>query len=189
MDPSSNGQQHGDLVEDDGLPTGWRWMLPRGLGVLAALVFLGFWIYVFANGSSIPHPDEFDDPSFVEAAESLCAERQQAIIELGTPAAVENPQERAVLLRAATAELRQMVSELDALGEPADPIGASGVPMWLSDYEIYLQDRDNYAELLEAGEDPAFIISGNAQGVRVTDLLTTFAVVNNMESCGPSGDV
>ena len=189
MDPKTNGQRHADRADEDDGPTGWRWRLPRALGILAFLVIATFWIYVFANGSSVPHPDEFDDPTFIEAAESLCAERQQAIADLGTPAAVENPQERAVLLRAATVELRQMVAELADLPDPIDPKGASGVPMWLADYEIYLQDRDNYAELLEAGEDPAFVISGNAQGVRVTDLLTTFAEVNDMRSCGPSGDV
>ena len=33
----------------------------RILGIAAFLVIAAWWIYVFANGSSVDHPDDFDD--------------------------------------------------------------------------------------------------------------------------------
>ena len=89
----------------------------------------------------------------------------------------------------ATAELDRMLRELDALGLPATDKGAEIVPRWLTDYELYLQDRRDWAAVLRTGDDPPFLVSGTADGVRVTDLLTTFAEVNEMPSCAPSGDV
>lgn len=178
-----------DDPEIDRLPVGWRWTIPRALGVLAFLAMTLFWIWAFANPGSIDHPDEFDDPAFVEAAESLCSARQQAIADLGSPSAVNSAEERAVLVAGGTAELEQMVAELGRLPPPADPKGADGVERWLSDYQLYLGDRRVYTDILAAGNDPPILISGTADGVRVTDLLRTFAEVNNMASCAPSPDL
>ena len=160
----------------------------RVLGVLAFVVITVWWIYVFANGSSVEHPDDFDDAAWTTEAEAVCAARQQAILDLPNAASVSTPQERADLVELATAELDQMVRELAALGPPATSKGAEIVPQWLADYEIYLQDRRNWTEVLRTGDDPPFLISGNADGVRVTDLLGTFAEVNEMRSCAPAGD-
>ncbi len=189
MDNSTNGH-HPTTDSDsfDGLPTGWRWTLPRALGFLAFLLAVLFWIYVFANGDSIAHPDEFDDPVFVEAAETICAKRQAAIAEFPLATAAEDPVNRGELVALGTEQLALMVTELGELALPTDPKGADGVPQWLADYELYLNDRRRYSSVLATGDDPAFTISGNAQGVRVTDLLRTFAEVNEMDSCAPSGD-
>jgi len=65
---------------------------------------------------------------------------------------------------------------------------AIGVRQCLTDYELYLNDRRRYADVLATGESPPFTISPNAAGARVTDLLRTFAEVNAMDSCAPSGD-
>lgn len=175
--------------QEDMVPTGWRTTVPRVLGVIAVLVMAVFWIYVLSNGDSIDHPDEFDDPVYTVAAEQICADRQAAIAELPPATAAEDPLDRSVLLEQGTEELAAMVDELRSLAPPTDPKGADGVVQWLDDYELYLGDRRAYAEVLAGGEDPPFVISGNAQGVRVTDMLTTFAEVNAMESCAPSGDV
>jgi hypothetical protein len=192
MDATANGHPKTPPAEDpstEQLPAGWRWTIPRALGVLAFLAMLLFWIWAFANQGIVDHPDEFDDPVFVEAAETLCAARQQAILDLGNPSAVNSPEERAPLVAAGTAELERMVAELGRLTPPTDPKGADGVERWLSDYQLYLGDRRTYTEILASGEDPPIRISGTADGVRVTDLLRTFAEVNDMASCAPSGDV
>lgn len=175
--------------QQDRAPRGWRSTLARGLGVVAVLVMVVFWIYVLTNGNSITHPDEFDDPAYVEAAERICADRQAAIAELPPATAAEDPIDRSILLEQGTRELEAMVAELRTLEPPTDAKGAAGVVQWLDDYELYLDDRRDYAEILASGDDPPFVISGNDQGVRVTDMLTTFAEVNRMESCAPSGDV
>ncbi len=174
---------------DNLTPTGWRWTLPRVLGFVAFLAMVLFWIYVFANGDSIAHPDTFEDPVFAEAAESVCANRQAAIAELPLATAAVDPAGRSELIDLGTEQLELMLVELDALRPPTDAIGAEGVVQWLKDYELYLNDRRAYSDILAGGDDPAFVLSGNDQGVRVTDMLRTFAEVNKMDSCAPSGDV
>ena len=163
--------------------------LGRVLGVIAFIAITIWWIYVFANGSSVEHPDDFEDASWTADAELICEARQQAILDLPTATSAATPQARADLVDLATAELGRMLREIDALGLPATDKGAQIVPRWLTDYELYLQDRRNWAAVLRTGDDPPFLVSGTADGVRVTDLLTTFAEVNEMPSCAPSGDV
>ena len=68
------------------------------LGVLAFVVITVWWIYVFANGSSVEHPDDFDDAAWTTEAEAVCAARQQAILDLPNAASVSSPQERADLV-------------------------------------------------------------------------------------------
>ncbi len=201
MDPSTNGHTVAEQAKRNGhigqshdeagdvIAPGWRWTLPR---VVGASVFLGlavFWIWVFANRGSIAHPDEFDDPAFAETAEAVCLPYQQRISELKNPTLVETPEERAVLLDQATAELTAMIDELETLSAPADPKGAAAFPRWIADYRIYLDDRTVWGAVLATGDDPPFVVSGNEDGVRVTNRLNTWAEVNLMESCAPSQDV
>lgn len=177
-------------TDDEQLPyevrSGFRW--PLLLGVLAFLAMILFWIWVFANRGSIAHNDEFQDPVFLTAAEQVCANRQAMIADLPNPTTASGPEERAVLVDQGTALLELMVAELAALPLPTDPKGAETVPQWLADYDIYLQDRNDWSALLASGQDPIFTLSAGANGARVTDGLTTFADVNEMRSCAPSGD-
>jgi len=160
----------------------------RVLGVASVLALCVFWIWAFANRGSIAHPDEFGDAAWRASAEAGCVVRQDAIAALPNPVSVDTPEERGQLVATATAELEAMIEGLHQLGLPDDPQGADTVPRWLGDYELYLQDRRNWTEILLTGQDPPFLISGNADGVRVTDLLETFAEVNQMASCAPSPD-
>lgn len=160
----------------------------RALGVAVVLALCVFWIWAFANRGSIAHPDEFADTDWRASAEAVCVVRQDAIAALPNPVSVDTPEERGRLVAIATVELEEMIEGLHQLGLPNDPQGADTVPRWLADYELYLQDRRDWTEILLTGEDPPFLISGNADGVRVTDLLDTFAQVNEMPSCAPSPD-
>jgi len=191
MDPSSNGHDQAAHPHDnpDIRPSGWRGTVPLVLGTCAFLGMALFWIWAFNNRDSIAHPDTFDDPVFVETAEAVCAKRQSIIAGFPLATAVEGPIERGLLIEQGTEQLELMLSELRDLAAPTDPKGADGVAQWLDDYDLYISDRERYTELLANGEDPPFLISGNGQGVRVTDLLTTFAEVNTMASCAPSPDV
>jgi len=154
----------------------------------AFLAIVVFWVWVFANRGSIAHPDEFDDEPWLQAAEAVCIVRQETISALPNPATVDGPVERGELVALGTHELEQMIDELHALGLPSDAHGAESVPQWLADYELYLQNRRDWSEVLLTGDDPPLRISGTDEGVRVTDLLGTFAEVNDMPSCAPSAD-
>jgi hypothetical protein len=183
-----NATTNGHAPDEEVLQKGLRLTLPRALGFSAFLVMAVFWIWVFVNTDSIDHPDSFDDQVFTEAAEAICAKRQAAIAELPLATVVESAEERSGLVELGTAQLELMVAEVGQLTPPIDPVGADGVRRWLTDYELYLNDRRRYADVLATGESPPFTISGTADGVRVTDLLNTFAEVNEMDSCAPSGD-
>ena len=176
--------------DDNEVPEGWRWTLPRYLGMAAFLGMVLFWIWVFANGDSIDHPNQFDDPVYLEAAEAACAARQAELAELPLATAAEDPVERGQLLERGTAIIEDMLADLRALGLPSDPEGAEVIPLWLADYEVYMADRRAYAEVLAEGRDEAFLLSASeSAGGRVTDVIGTVAEVNNMPSCAPSGDV
>ena len=162
--------------------------IARALGLIVFLALIVFWIWVFANRGSVAHPDEFTDDTWLTSAEALCADRQAAIADLPNPTTVDGAIERGQLVALGTIELEAMIAGLHDLGPPDDAKGAETVPQWLSDYELYLQDRRDWTDILLTGDDPPFLISGNADGVRVTDLLSTYAEVNNMPSCAPSGD-
>ena len=194
MDSSSNPFDERTHLEEDVIPTGWRWSVPRALGMLVFLLLIVFWIWVFSNRNSIAHPDEFDDPVFAVAAEAICAPRQLAIAALQNPSAASGPEERSISVAQGTAELEQMLIELAALPLPTDPKGADGVGKWLEDYELFLDDRRAWEQILSEGRDEIFVVSATNSavaddGVRVTNLLRTFAEVNNMPSCAPSADV
>lgn len=184
MDTATNGHPY-----DADNPPSWRRNIARALGLSVFIAMAIFWFWAFRNGSSVAHPDEFDDPVFVTAAESTCAARQEAILALPGPTTARNAIERAPLVSGGTAELEKMIAELAELDPPTDPKGADGVRQWLDDYDLYLDDRRRYADILATGDDPPFLISGTEDGVRVTDLLRTFAEVNDMPSCAPAGDV
>lgn len=187
MDATTNGHDRAEPAETDDDEAQGSTVF-RTLGVIAVLCMAAFWIYVFANGDSIEHPDEFDDPAFVASAETICAKYQSAIAELPGATSATGPVERSVLVAQGTAELERMVAELAQLELPTDPKGASSFPQWLEDYDLYISDRETWTAQLAAGEDEAFLLSANAQGGRVTDLLTTYAEVNEMPSCAPSPD-
>lgn len=199
MDASTNGHHNTDTspktdedehLRDSQVPEGWRWTLPRYLGMAAFLGMALFWIWAFANRDSIEHPNQFDDPVFQEAAEAVCAARQAELAELPLATAAEDPEERGVLLQQGTAILENMLDDLRDLGLPSDAEGATTIPLWLADYEIYMNDRRTYAEVLADGRDEAFLLSASeSAGGRVTDVIDTYAEVNGMRSCAPSGDV
>ena len=107
------------------MPTGWRWSFPRLLGSAAFLAMLLFWIWAFANRDSIAHPDTFDDPAYVVAAESVCAPRQANIGDLPLATAAKNAIERGELLELGTIQLELMVAEL---GQRVSCHAGDGIP-------------------------------------------------------------
>lgn len=180
MTSRSNASVTESTPEDPPHPI-WRW-----LGVVAMLGFVLFWVYIFANRSTVPHGDEFNDPDFAARAESICVDYQLAIAEMPNAVSVDTLAERADLVDRATAELEIMVAELDKLDPPS---GESNYELWLGDYQVYIADRDAWAANLRAGVDEPFVVSEGASGGRVTSLLRNFAEVNAMPSCAPSTDV
>jgi len=196
MDASTNGhapseptEYHDQPPAEFLAPKGFKFTVFRVLGVIAFLLMALFWIWAFNNRDSVPHADEFDDPAYTEAAEAICSKRQATIREFPLATEVDNPIDRGLLVERGTAELEAMVAELKMLPLPSAEKGAEAVPQWLADWDLYLTDRVAYTEVLATGSDPAFLLSANPGGARVTDAIQTFAEVNQMASCSPSGDV
>lgn len=161
----------------------------RLLGLSAFIAMALFWAWAFANANSVEHADRFEDPAFVERAQKVCTVHKTLIEELPLASGAKTPQERAVLIDAATDHLRNMVAELREIEEPNDAKAREIWPQFLSDYDTYIQDRDAWSAKLKEGLDERFILSPGVTGKRVTDLLTNFAEVNDMRACSPSHDV
>lgn len=178
-----------DYGDDIHPPPGWRWNIARVLAAIVVGAMAIFWIVVFITDPEISHPDEINDPVFSESAEAVCASALERIGELPPAQRAESPEERGVVLDLATDELDTMIRGLSEVEPPEDPEAADIVEQWLADYAVYSTDRRDYAADLRAGLDTDFRISGNDDGVRITDLIDTFAAVNAMESCRPPGDV
>ncbi len=154
--------------------------------VLIGAGWIGIWTWTVAVDPGDP-PDFLDDRSYPEAAEPICAVAVEEVRELGNPAFVDTPEERADLVDRQGAVFAGMVDELDDLPRPDGEQGG-WIEAWLADWEIHLDDRAAWAARLHAGDDPPFVETarGNDQ---ISEAIDRFAEVNEMPSCATLGDV
>lgn len=169
-----------------------RWTAGRIFGIGVALSVVGVWGYVmyltFFEGRDDPR-DRMTDVEYREEAEATCAPYRERIDALPLASQVSTPQERADMIDAATAELRDMVADLETLDPPAADDEAQAVSRWLDDWEIYLDDRDAYADRFRQGIDEAFRMTDAGGGEQINAKIDNFAHINYMESCETPKDV
>ena len=159
------------------------------MGLLAAMLFVGYWTYVFLPGSRPENPDLLNEPAFLVQAERMCAATAKLVSELPGAAAAAGPEERAAQIRATNDLWQQLVNELSDLAARSSAArNREIVNGWISDWRIYLSDRVSYAETLAEGEDPPFTVTSR-RGRGVTEYMTAFAETNGMSSCGTPDDV
>lgn len=160
------------------------------VGLVAANLL--FWVPILGWTVLADHPYDppahIDDPSFAEAAEAICAEAQADVVALGSPIAVDTPDERAQLVFDGNEILQAMLADVDALPRPTGPDEAGWVTEWLADWDVHLADRRSWAEALQAGNDGPFVETAK-EGFQISRAIDEFAEVNRMEDCKTSGDV
>lgn len=196
--PNGHRPDEGDDIHP---PAGWSWSGWRYLAALVVIAMVAFWSWAFIFDPSVDHPDDLtsdlaaDHPDhiaaveYTTAAEAICAAALDDISALPVASAARDFAERADQIDLGTDRFDQMLDELDALPLPGTEQGDLVMTGWLSDYRVFMEDRRDYADELRSGVDPPFLISGNEEGVRITDLIDTVADVNDMESCRPGADV
>ena len=82
------------------------------------------------------------------------------------------------------------IDDIAASARPTESNDAAISQAWLEDYGVLIEDRRNHADRVRDGYDgPLELRASQAEAVRVTRLLRTFAEVNSMYSCVPPDDV
>jgi hypothetical protein len=156
------------------------------LVVAIAAFWIGIWTWTVTTDAHDP-PDFLDDRAFPQAAEPICAAAVEEVTDLGNPAFVETPEERADLVDAQGLVFAAMVDDLRVLPRPAGEQGG-WVGEWLDDWETHLGDRARWAERLHDGESPPFVETARDNN-QISEAIDNFAEVNEMESCATLGDV
>jgi hypothetical protein len=163
--------------------------------VLLTLVVAGFavfwvWALFFASKEAV---NRIDDTAWAERAEALCVEATQARLELTDLTRIDQPTpeligRRADIIDRSTDILEAMLDDIVDV-EPVDEKGQAIVPMWEAEYRTYLDDRRAYADQLRAsGENLAFYET-DADGIPISERISTFAGDNDMASCSPPIDL
>lgn len=186
MTPTDLATDHPDPRRTGPRPPWYR----RPMGWLLALIVAGsfaLWIYAFSGLARRDPPDTLDDPAYAAAAQAVCAVSRDRIDALPVAQASRSPEERAGVLREATAELDTMVGRLRTL-EPGTERDRAIVTEWLADWERYLTDRRAYADVLATGTDAQFVLTPK-EGEIYTKAMDNLAKVNDMAACATPGDV
>lgn len=182
-------------LQPDRRPPAVRWLVRIGAAILAA-AFVAFWTWAlfFASKEAV---NKIGDRAWAERAEEICAEANEARLELSDYRAIVDVDdtERAALIREradivdrATDIIEQMLDDVVAV-EPSDDKGRAIVPQWEEEYRSYIEGRRTYANDLRAsGENLPFYEPG-ADGIPVSERLETFAGDNEMPSCAPPRDL
>ncbi len=170
---------------------GWNGWSPGKVLMVAVLVAsFGLWVYAYSGFADRRAPDTFDDASFAQAAEPICAEAKARYDELpGSLQAVDH-HARADQIREANTVLDGMLVSLER--EAVDMSGTErdrGIAaLWLNRWRILLSDRADYADRLDRDPAALFFISEEA-GFRAEKSIDYVANTNDMPSCTLPGDV
>jgi len=173
---------------------GWTWRRLLVLAVLAALVVMWGWIYLFAPRDN---PDRFQSTQFAQAAEPLCAAAQEAIDAFPVAHTITSPQERAVYVREGTEITARLIEDLRSLMPlVTDAQDRETLNLWFEDWEQgYLVDRWAHVDRLEnaTADTPdrelAFLVQERIPGGFYTRRIDGLANVNDMPSCRVPGDI
>lgn len=181
--------------EHDPRPAPLRWLVRGVLGVVIA-GFAVFWIWAlfFASKDAV---NKIGDRSWAARAEAICAEANDARLELGDARSLGDldddeiaafVRERADIVDRASDIVERMLDDVVAV-EPADEKGRAIVPQWEADYRSYIEGRRAYADdLRTTGENLAFYEPGT-DGIPISERIATFAGDNEMPSCAPPRDL
>ncbi|MCP5035680.1 MAG: hypothetical protein GY939_28100 [Actinomycetia bacterium] len=174
--------------DDERPPLGLVQKMGRAIAALIVLATFGVWVYAFSGFADRPTPDVFDNPTFANSAEPICA---AARIDIGAvPGALEatSGADRGRQVEATTLRIEQMLDELDSIvtGSERDVQIQSE---WLSNWRTLVGDRYRYAN--DVATDPAalFVVTDLGISESLERRLTRLATVNEMPSCGAPGDV
>lgn len=178
VDPPHTGLADAEDLDDG--PRGWT--VQRVLGVLVALVIIGFWVWAFSPWAPSEKADGVQDATFLAAARASCATMQSSLQAL--PMAKDSPTaaDRAEVVDRSGPILATMIAELRTASAPLQGRDAELTAQWISDWETYASDRLAYAAALRLNAAAEFIVSRRGTG-QITVTMDGFSRVNDLGSC------
>lgn len=155
-------------------------------GAVIALIAV-MWLYAASPWSRREPPATLENRSYAAAAAALCRDALAPIDDLPIASQARSPQERAQIIDQGNEVVADLVVRLRTL-QPVGDHDTVLVEQWLDDWDELLRNRQAYADLLRAGGDEPFRVTG-FDGVPLDASMQWFAKVNNMAECAPPGDV
>ena len=178
---------HEDHPEAD-QPLSMRWTAGRIASMVAVVLIVGFWAWIFAGGPRKANPDRMDDRAFVTTAEKHCVKLRADLAELPNAAFEKTAAARAAVLVDANVLVADMIDDLEAAA-PTTGDDAQRVDGWLADWHTYLNARQDYARRLKTDPGARLLLDANPGGDPVDTGIEVFADVNDMPECATPGDV
>jgi len=169
-------------------PTSNGWTVGRVLTVVAVLVLVGFWAWIFAGGPEKANPDYLSDRAFASWAQDQCTATNRRIDALQPAREATSADQRADVVDQASDELTLLVDDLEA---KAPTTGDDAVRMqgWVSDWRTWIRDRRRYTAALRADPRAQFLVSANEAGDSIDRPIKNFADINDIPECAPPLDV
>jgi hypothetical protein len=163
------------------------WTIPRLLAIGTALALILFWIWIFSGAPKKQNPDRLTDRAWVTRAEATCAAAMQRIDALPPAQATKAAEARAAVVGQANDELTTMLDKLTA--DRADDAGDRElVGKWLVDWRRYVANREDYARRLRTDPNARLFVDEKFND-SIETVVSTFAQVNDMDSCATPTDV
>lgn len=160
----------------------------RVAAVVAILVMIGFWAWIFSGGPKKTNPDRVGDRAFVERTADRCDALKDRLDELPNAAQERDAGDRANVLDRANVEVDATLDAITA-DAPRNGSDAKVVGAWLRDWRTYLADRESYADRLRQDPKAQFTVSESPLKDGVDKTIEVFADVNDMPQCATPGDV
>lgn len=160
-----------------------------GKWLLIAAVTASFipWAWRFSPWADRTADGLFDDPTFGQIAEPICAATYETFDALPNALTAANNVERAGIVSDANALLAAMVDDLqdEVTGSERD---IANINEWLSNWRTYLDNRADFAERFASDENAVFYVDAVGRE-RLDRRIPRFADANHMPSCGTPSDV
>ncbi len=175
-----------DAAPDQPLAQRWTW--GRVAIVVAVLVMVGFWAWIFSGAPKRANPDRLSDRAFVTRTEQRCRKLDRDLTRLPNAEDTTTPVARAEVLDRANDRVARFV---DAIAADARRSGRDvrSVDGWIKDWRTYVNDRRDFADRLRKNPDARFYVSKSKLGDTVDGTIKVFADVNDMSACATPGDV
>lgn len=169
-------------------PLSMRWSAGRVATVVAFLIMVGFWAWIFAGGPKQTNPDRLADRAFVTRTQARCVQLRTDLKTLPNGSFVKDPVERALVLDQATDMVTGMVDAIEA-DAPRTGDDAKRMRGWIADWRTYIGNRRDYAKRLRSDPTARLLLDQNKGGDPIDTGIEIFAEVNDMRECATPGDV
>jgi hypothetical protein len=162
------------------------WRRRRPIQVVIAITMV-FTLLVLWQNRDVRPARTMTDPSFVQAANTLCAKKVRPLAEKQLSSEEHNkiddsPKANAAKVEAAADKLAAAVAELRTL--PHRPQNTTQLKAWFAAFDDYIQAGRDYAAALRTGNEADYNRVDD-EGVAPLKAISHFARANRIDNCIP----